>query len=168
MPELRTARLSLHPVDIAEAQRILAAAAGPGDCWAHDYPFEGDLIAVRAFLQATAALGEQRPFGYYRITRRADGRAVGGIGFKGPPVGGCVEIGYGLAPSGRDHGYAAEAVEAVLAFAAGHGLSRVSAQTSPDNLASQRTLLRAGLRPQAGADGGLRGYTALLAAGRES
>ena len=52
--------------------------------------------------------------GYYRITRLADGRAVGGIGFKGQPDGGCVEIGYGLAPSARGHGYAAEAVVALL------------------------------------------------------
>ncbi|MEI2766408.1 MAG: GNAT family protein [Dermatophilaceae bacterium] len=168
MPELRTARLSLHPVDAAEAQRILAGAAGPGERWAPDYPFEGDLVALRAFLHATTTWGEQRPFGYYRISRRVDGLAVGGIGFTGPPVDGCVEIGYGVAPSGRGHGYAAEAVGALLAFAARRGLVRVTAQTSPDNLASHRTLLRAGLRPQGEADGGLRRYAALLAAGRES
>ena len=90
--------------------------------------------------------GEQRPFGYYRITRLADGRAIGGIGFKGQPDGGCVEIGYGLAPSARGNGYAAEAVVALLAVAADHGLSRVIADTTLDNFASQRTLIRAGFR----------------------
>ena len=76
----------------------------------------------------------------------ADGRAIGGIGFKGQPDGGCVEIGYGLAPSARGHGYAAEAVIALLAIAADHGLSRVIADTTLDNIASQRTLIQAGFR----------------------
>jgi RimJ/RimL family protein N-acetyltransferase len=146
MTDVRTSRLQLHAVDIAEAQRIVSRSAGPADTWADDFPFEGDVGAVGAFLRATASQGEQRPFGYYRVSRLADGRAVGGIGFKGQPDGGCVEIGYGLAPSARGHGYAAEAVIAVLAIAAQHGLSRVVAETTPDNIASQRTLIRAGFR----------------------
>ena len=113
------------------------------------------------FLRATAARGEQRPFGYYRITRLADGRAVGGIGFKCQPDGGCVEIGYGLAPSARGHGYAAEALVALLAMAADHGLSRVIADTTLDNISSQRTLIRAGFR-LVGTDGELLHYKALL------
>jgi RimJ/RimL family protein N-acetyltransferase len=118
----------------------------PADAWADDFPFEGDLGAVGGFLHNTAALGEQRPFGYYRITRLADGRAVGGVGFKGPPDNGCVEIGYGLAPSARGHGYAAEAVIALMAVAAEHGVFKVIADTTLDNTASQRTLIRSGFR----------------------
>ena len=76
------------------------------------------------FLRATATHGEQRPFGYYRITRLADGRAIGGLGFKSQPDGGCVEIGYGLAPSARGDGYAAEAVIALLTVAADQGCTR--------------------------------------------
>jgi len=146
MTDLRTARLVLHAIDVAEAERIVARRAGPADDWADDFPFEGDVGAVGGFLRATAARGEQRPFGYYRITRRSDGRAVGGIGFKGRPDGGCVEIGYGLAPSARGHGYAAEAVIALLSVAADQGLSRVIADTALDNIASQRTLVRSGFR----------------------
>ena len=88
----------------------------------------------------------QGPFGFYRITRLADGLAVGGTGFKGQPDSGCVEIGYGLAPSARGHGYAAEAVIAILTVAADHGLSTVIANTTLDNIASQRTLIRTGFR----------------------
>jgi RimJ/RimL family protein N-acetyltransferase len=144
MTDIRTPRLQMHAIDIAEAERIVARSAGPADAWADDFPFDGDVGAVGGFLRATAALGEQRPFGYYRITRLSDGRAVGGLGFKGQPVGGSVEIGYGLAPSARGHGYAAEAVTALLTMAADHGLSRVIADTTLDNTASQRTLVRAG------------------------
>ncbi|HXR23185.1 MAG TPA: bifunctional GNAT family N-acetyltransferase/class I SAM-dependent methyltransferase [Acidimicrobiales bacterium] len=161
MADVRTLRLLLHAIDVAEGERIAARSAGPGDAWADDFPFEGDVGAVGSFLRATANSGEQRPFGYYRITRLADGRAVGGIGFKGQPDGGCVEIGYGLAPSARGHGYAAEAVVAVLAIAADQGLSRVIAGTALDNIASQRALVRAGFR-LIGNDGELHHYEAVL------
>jgi RimJ/RimL family protein N-acetyltransferase len=146
MAVIRTSRLELHAIDVAEAERIVARSAGPADTWADDFPFEGDVGAVGGFLRATAMYGEQRPFGYYRVTRLADGRAIGGLGFKSQPDGGCVEIGYGLAPSARGHGYAAEAVIALLTVAADHGLSRVIANTTLDNIASQRTLSRAGFR----------------------
>jgi RimJ/RimL family protein N-acetyltransferase len=146
MTDIRTSRLQLHAIDVAEAERIVARSAGPADAWADDFPFDGDVGAVGGFLRATVAFGEQQPFGYYRITRLSDRRAVGGLGFKGQPDGGCVEIGYGLAPSARGHGYAAEAVIALLTVAADHGLLRVIADTTLDNIASQRTLIRAGFR----------------------
>jgi RimJ/RimL family protein N-acetyltransferase len=165
LTDFRTERLELHPIDVAEGQRIVARIAGPDDSWASDFPFEGDVAAVGSFLRATAASGEQRPFGFYRITRLADGRAIGGIGFKGQPVGGCVEIGYGLAPSAHGNGYAAEAVAALLALATGHGLSRVIADTALHNAASQRTLIRAGFRLLR-VDDELQLYEVLLDGGR--
>jgi RimJ/RimL family protein N-acetyltransferase len=143
---LETPRLLLHPIDVAEGERIIARSPGPEDSWVDDFPFDGDIAAVGGFLRASAARGDQRPFGYYRISRIADGRAIGGIGFKGQPDGGCVEIGYGLAPSGRGEGYAAEAAVALLAVAADHGVSKVIADTTHDNVASQRTLTQAGFR----------------------
>lgn len=161
MTDVRTSRLQLHAIDMAEGERIVARSAGPADTWAEDFPFEGDVAAVGGFLRATAAHGEQRPFGYYRITRLADGLAVGGIGFKGRPDDGSVEIGYGLAPSARGQGYAAEAVVALLAIAAAHGVSRVVADTTPDNIASQRTLTRAGFR-LVGTDAELHHYAVVL------
>jgi RimJ/RimL family protein N-acetyltransferase len=155
--ELRTPRLTLHAIDAAEGERIVGRRAGAGDDWAEDFPFDGDVIGVTAFLRTTAIHGEQRPFGHYRITRTADGKAIGGIGFKGQPADGCVEVGYGLAPSARGHGYATEALVALLSVAADHGLSRVVADTTGDNVASQRTLERAGFR-QIGTNGDLHLY----------
>jgi RimJ/RimL family protein N-acetyltransferase len=114
--------------------------------WADDFPFEGDIGALGGFLRATGTLGEQRPFGYYRITRLSDGQAIGGIGFKGQPDGGSVEIGYGLVPSARGDGFAAEAVTALLTVAAENGLSKVIADTALDNIPSERTLIKAGFR----------------------
>ncbi len=165
MTDLRTSRLKLHPIDVTEGLRIVARRAGPGDAWAEDFPFEGDVGAVGGFLRATAERGEQRPFGYYLMTRLADGLAVGGIGFKGQPDGGCVEIGYGLAPSARGHGIAAEAVVALLAVAADHGVSKVIADTTLENVASQRTLIRAGFH-LAATDDELHHFEAHLDIGR--
>ncbi|MEU8299835.1 GNAT family N-acetyltransferase [Micromonospora sp. NPDC048909] len=161
MTELHTPRLTLHAIDTAEGERIIARHAGATDVWADDFPFDGDVIGVTAFLRTASAHGNPRPFGHYRITRKADGQAIGGIGYKGRPHNGCVEIGYGLAPSARGQGYAAEALTALLTVAAEHGVPRVVADTDRDNVASQRTLERAGFR-QSGADGDLFRYEVLL------
>jgi RimJ/RimL family protein N-acetyltransferase len=155
----RTARLSLHAVDELEARRIHERAPQPGDAWTVDYPFEGDLAAIGSLLRATEQDGEQRPFGYYQIRRQSDGLAIGGVGFKGPPDGGVVEIGYGLAPSARGHGYATEALRALVQIAAGLGVTTIRAETDLANVASQRTLERAGFR-QVEADFALRHYVA--------
>lgn len=161
VPVTPSLRLQLHAIDVDEGERIVARDPSDADTWADDFPFDGDLRAVGGFLRASAAHGEQRPLGYYRIVRLADGRTIGGIGFKGRPDDGCVEIGYGLAPSARGQGYAAEAVVALLAIAADHGVRTVLADTTPDNIASQRTLVRAGFR-LAGTDDELHYYKAVL------
>ena len=162
MTDLQTPRLSLHAIDTAEGERIVARRAAAEDAWAEDFPFDGDVIGVMAFLRATAAHGDRRPFGCYRIARTADGKAIGGIGFKGQPNNGCVKVGYGLAPSARGNGYAAEALAALLNVAADHGLpSRRRHRQEQPRL--QRTLQRAGFH-QVGSNGDLYTYEILIAA----
>ena len=56
-----------------------------------------------------------------------------------------VEGGFSVGP-GRGRRYAAEAVVALLAMGADHGLTRVMAGTALDNIALQRTLTRAGFQ----------------------
>ena len=157
MTHLRTERLVLRPIDVDEAERIVSRRPGPDDSWAPDFPFDGDVIGATMFLRTTAALGDQRPFGHYVIARAADGQAIGGIGFKGRPENGTAEIGYGLAPSGRGEGLAAEAAVALVSLARRHGLSRVVADTAVHNVASQRTLEHAGFT-RTGTDGNLLRY----------
>ncbi|WP_370112269.1 GNAT family N-acetyltransferase [Streptacidiphilus sp. MAP12-33] len=86
------------------------------------------------------------PWGMYVIVRGADDRAVGGIGFHGPPTAtGEVELGYELAPAARGAGYATEAVAALAALALeAPDVRAVTARTAPDNTPSQAVLLRAG------------------------
>jgi RimJ/RimL family protein N-acetyltransferase len=155
--DARTARLNLHAVDEPEARRIHERAPQPGDAWAADYPFEGDLAAIGSFLRSTEQNGEQRPFGYYQIRRQSDGLAIGGVGFKGPAEEGMVEIGYGLVPSARGRGYATEALVALVQIAVGLGATTIRADTDRDNVASQRTLEHAGFH-LLGADAALCHY----------
>lgn len=150
----RRGRSRTHRRAPARPRRLLGAL---------DFPFDGDVIGLTAFLQATAANGDQRPFGHYLITRAADGLAIGGIGFKGQPDNGSVEIGYGLAPSARGDGYAAEAARALVVLARQQGLARIVADTDEDNIASQRTLERAGFT-QTGTNGDLCLYAIVLVA----
>jgi len=154
-----TARLDLHAVNEMEAKRIRDRTPQQGDAWAADYPFDGDLAAIGSFLRATEQSGEQRPFGHYQIRVRSDGLAVGGVGFKGPPAGDVVEIGCGLVPSARGHGYAAEAVGQLMQIAAEAGVTTIRADTELDNVASRRTLERAGFH-QVSADAELYYYEA--------
>jgi len=144
--DVRTDRLVLHPVDRAEARRIRDRQPAPHDAWASDYPFDGDVTALTALLDATEDGRDPRPFGYYQI--RVGGRAVGGIGFFGPPVDEAVEIGYGLAPGARGNGYAAEALVALVRRAVELGVRTVRARTETANAASRRTLERAGFTEQ--------------------
>ncbi len=75
-----------------------------------------------------------------------DGQTVGGCAFKGPPDGeGAVELGYGIEPEFQGQGYATEAVEVLVAFAASkQGVRKVRAHTKPENGASQRVLTKCG------------------------
>jgi len=78
------------------------------------------------------------------IVRRADERIVGGCGFKGEPVSGCVEIGYGVSPAARGQGAATAAVRLLVEAAFAAGAREVLAEVLPANAASQRVVRKAG------------------------
>ncbi len=69
------------------------------------------------------------------LLREIDGRAhaIGVVGFTGPPVEGRCEIGYSVMPDQQGHGYASEAVRALLQRAfASDDVREVFAHTYPD------------------------------------
>jgi RimJ/RimL family protein N-acetyltransferase len=84
---------------------------------------------------------------YFLLVRAADRTAVGVCGFKGAPtLFGSVELGYAMHEDYRNHGYMTEAVGALVEWAFEHeNCQRVTAETLPDNFASQRVLQKAGL-----------------------
>lgn len=55
-----------------------------------------------------------------------------------------IKVGYWAAPQFRGQGYTAKAAEAITEYLFSIGYRRVSADTMPENIASQKTLLKAG------------------------
>ncbi len=76
------------------------------------------------------------------------GTIIGDLSFKGMNPDGMVEIGYGLREGYCGNGYMTEAVKRVSEWAIRQsGVTRVEAETDPENMASQKVLLKAGYVP---------------------
>ncbi|ADV68679.1 GNAT family N-acetyltransferase [Deinococcus maricopensis] len=103
----------------------------------------GDALALFPVL-----LRAQFTAGQYTLVDRASHEAVGQLGMKGgPDAAGHVEIGYGLTPDARGRGLATEAVGALCAHLLSQDVIRaVTAETTPENAASQRVLQKVGFR----------------------
>jgi [ribosomal protein S5]-alanine N-acetyltransferase len=110
------------------------------------------LQAVKLALQSGAEPIWHMPFVFVHSERSV---VVGSGGFKGPPVDGRVEIGYGIAPTEQGKGIATEAVAALCKLAFDSPLVwQIFAETAVHNLPSQRVLeknlfLRTGIRDTA-------------------
>ncbi|MDG4858482.1 GNAT family protein [Streptomyces sp. T-3] len=141
---LPTARLTLTEITPDRATNL--SLGGPGGfSWIEGGPEEGTRIGAGHAAKA-AAEGTYVPgWGAYALVRVEDGRAVGAMGFHGPPLAGRVEIGYDVVASARRQGYATEALRALAAWAlTSPEVEVVFARTEPGNLASQGVLDRAG------------------------
>jgi RimJ/RimL family protein N-acetyltransferase len=135
-----TQGLKLTPVDRQTAQAI-ADNDRAGRAWHEQFPREDDRDGVGAWLRHGDPV-----FGNFVIVEHASGHAVGTIGFFGPPdETGTVMVGYGLVEPARGHGYATEALRALIGYAARQSAAkRVVADTEKDNVSSQRVLEKVG------------------------
>ncbi|MEV6121912.1 GNAT family N-acetyltransferase [Streptomyces sp. NPDC052077] len=142
---LPAGRLRLHGLTPAAALDLATGGDGGFD-WVASGPFQGTRDASRMLVTAYEAGAHRPEWGVFVLVRAEDGRAVGAIGFHGPPNGeNRAEIGYDLAVDGRGRGYATEALRALSAWPpAREGGTRLLAMTEPDNTASQAVLTRAG------------------------
>lgn len=74
-----------------------------------------------------------------------DDEVVGLCSVTRPPIGGVVDIGYGIAPNRQNLGIASRAIGEIVAWAQDAPcVSAITAETSPANLPSQRVLSRNG------------------------
>ncbi|WP_225446806.1 GNAT family N-acetyltransferase [Streptacidiphilus sp. PB12-B1b] len=153
-----TERLRLQPAS-AGAARLLARGGDGGWTWLGGAPGTGTRDLAGIVERADEVGWHRPPWGLFVIVRDADGLAVGGSGFHGPPdAEGSVEVGYELVAQARGLGYATETLRALTAFAFTHPAVRaVTAGTYPENTASQQVLLRAGFGRE-GDLGGLHRY----------
>ncbi|MFJ9560089.1 GNAT family N-acetyltransferase [Streptomyces fuscichromogenes] len=138
-------RLDLVGIRPAEARDLRQGGDG-GFEWIDGGPYEGTRDAAGFLLKAYEG-GVHRPeFGVFALVRRADGRAVGGMGFhSAPDEEGRVEIGYDLAEAARGNGYATEALRALADWAlARDDVRTLFATVEAANTPSQAVVTRAG------------------------
>ncbi|GGR43803.1 GNAT family N-acetyltransferase [Streptomyces netropsis] len=113
--------------------------------WAEDFPAEGDRAIAGFMAEQPECMREA--YGQRQIVERETGLVVGAIGLFWPPADRSIEIGYGIVPSRRGRGYAAEATRALAGFVlAAPGVDTVYANVELSNPASGRVLEKAGLR----------------------
>jgi RimJ/RimL family protein N-acetyltransferase len=156
--EIRAGSVTLVGIDRELARAILIGRAPDGARWADGYPTDGSLACAAAVIAANDA-GRTSPFGAFCIVRNDTGLTIGDALFHGPPDDrGTVDIGYGLVPSARGHGFATIAVCAMLKWAfAQPAVTRITANTTDDNAASVRVMERAGMTISHGPGGLVRG-----------
>ena len=134
---MRTERLNLRVASDAEMRGLIAKQRDPDLRQAYTEMLEGSL-----------AHPEIRDFYAVWMMETTDGTYIGDLSFKGVAPDGMVEIGYGTDPAFWNQGYTTEAVIALVNWALSQpGITRVEAETEPDNVASQRVLQKAGFVP---------------------
>lgn len=135
-----TARLELRPLSVTDAPHFVRLFEGDWDAIKQTgrMPYPVTEAAMRDWI-ALHAGGASRTF---LVMRRADGAAMGGVGFGG--VGDVQEVGYALGRAYWGHGYATEAVLAMIEHARELGLRALEAFTFIENPASARVLAKAG------------------------
>jgi RimJ/RimL family protein N-acetyltransferase len=150
VPELQTARLRLRAHRLADFDACVAMWSDPAvvrhiggkpssaeDAWARLLRYAGHW----------SLLG----FGYWAIEETATGRFVGDLGFADfrrdmePPLVNTPEIGWAVVSDMHGHGYATEAVQAVVAWGDAHfGARGTACLIAPTNLASIRVAEKCG------------------------
>jgi RimJ/RimL family protein N-acetyltransferase len=148
MPDIifATPRLVVRHIGPADLAEMLAVY---GDEDAMRWVGDGSPITregVVQWLQVTADNYRNRGYGMSALVWRESGDVVGFCGLVHPGGQPEAEIKYALKRSYWGRGIATEAATAMLAYGSQHhGLSYIIATTAPDNLASHRVLLKAGM-----------------------
>lgn len=144
---LRTDRLLLRPVRasdaIALAERRSDPAVAEYQNWLPPYPLERAKESIALTMAMDGPTNEE--WWMLTVAGADDSEMFGDLVVHLTWEGRCAEIGYTLAQSAWGHGYAGEAVEALVDWLWSHPeLTRVHAMMHPDNIASAQVLERTG------------------------
>ena len=134
---IETKRLRINPAAREQMEAFIAAETDPELKKAFSEMLEGCLRHP----------DQWQWYAMWMIDLR-DGTHIGDLCFKGLDTNGIAEIGYGILEDYQGHGCATEAVDAVAAWALHQpAVTRVEAETEPNNRASQRVLEKCGFLP---------------------
>lgn len=141
---MRPPRLRYRRVTVDEALALVQEAPVIDGPQARAYPDDGTRFFALRMLERDT--GDEEVFGMYHIMEAEGDTVVGHVGFHGGPDDGhAVRIGYAIAEDARGQGYATEAVNWIVSLSTAHpAVQLVRADTSTENLASQRVLEHSG------------------------
>ncbi len=145
-PTFETTRLLLRPTNTEDASFVFELMNSPkwlqfiGDR-AIKTPHDAANYIAEKIAPQFACLG----YGNYTVIRKEDGVKMGSCGLYSRKGLEGIDLGFAFLPAFHGQGYAFEAAE-ILRNAAFHqfGLKELSAITLPENLASQKLLIRLG------------------------
>lgn len=131
---IETKRLMIHTASEDEMRSIIAKQI--------------DTELIKAYSEMLKNCLDHRDVWHWYATWMIElksGNHVGDLCFKGLNDDGSVEIGYGITEENQGHGYATEAVEAVVEWALKEpDVCRVVAESDSENKKSQRVLEKCG------------------------
>lgn len=141
--QIETPRLLLRPF-VAEDRDITIDLLQNDAFMA--YSPTGAMNACLAQQRFEQLMSKSTAFGKLAIIENATGHLIGYCGleeytYQQQTI---LELGYRLTPETRGNGYAIEASRAVLNYAKQQGIERVLALTEPNNIPSQKILLKLG------------------------
>ena len=143
---MHTQRLTLRFVREGDVETLTAYRNDPEvnalQDWDLPYPAE----RARKLVARHEGLTDVAPGGHNQIAIEFDGELVGDVYVGIHEEGGVADIGFTLIPSAQGRGIAHEAVSALIEhLIERHGIHRIVAELSKDNLASARLLERLGM-----------------------
>ncbi len=141
---LRLVARRIEPFDAAAMHIVY------GDAEAMRWVGDGkplDLFECERWVEVTHRNYATRGYGMFALVSRSSNSVVGFCGLVHPDGQAEAEIKYAFRREFWGQGFASEAATAMLAIApSAFGLHRVVATTAPENVASQRVLLKAGMQ----------------------
>lgn len=150
---IHTARLTLRRPVATDAASIFGRyASDPRVTRFMAWPTHRTIEDTRGFLAYCDAQWEGAPAASYLIVRTADGVLLGGTGLEFETTT-RAETGYVLAQDAWGHGYATEALVAMVDLARSLGVLELTAGVHPDHQASIRVLEKGGFALRERQDG---------------
>lgn len=148
LPRLTTPRLALRPIALEDANRLtelLQAREISENTLSIPHPYTlRDAVYFIRHQEAQCDGGEAAIFA---ISLRSTDTLIGALGLERKQKHDCAELGYWLGKEHWGHGYATEAVEAIVEFGFGSlGLHRIHAGHFTRNPASGRVLQKVGFQ----------------------
>jgi len=141
-----TSRLILRKPTLADAEAVFIRYASDPEVTRYlGWPRHQSIDDTKAFLTFSDAEWSRWPAGPYLIESRSSHKLLGGTGLGFEDLSRAV-TGYVLARDAWGHGYATEALTAIVDIAEAVGVVRLYALCHPDHPASARVLEKCGFR----------------------